>query len=485
MLELTPNRSERFGLKDEKFTRGSRTIREIVDAIEPHLGCELAQRSGISPKALIETRKQRRLFDILNDEDVLAKSSPMKFHGRIIPYALNRNLFRVLEVCLPEMVANFYVVEALRNHSITRLSALPRVPPLHELSNAADLFFDNPEEANRYAMTCEEVYLVENPLDQLKELALRADAIYRETVIELSDILEAYIVSAIGGELRHEFPELEEVVAKFKIQVGEPPVLASSMMSKEYFWGLWHSAYEYYGLDALYGAATVFAESPSDTYGGWQWALITQLAINYIEGNFSDDDIANRAIFIDRLVNMQHNTGTVLNKAPWGILAESFNSSLQLTEAEWGRYCEYIGIEMDPILQAHSASEADFGVLWSNASPDVRMTIVEYVNILQEFGMPIYVDTDSFSERRWDNNRHPMVASHFRVSPVESPRYIPLPIDAVTKPKIDPINWADVDIDQYYEDGDEDEEEHDLHPPKFCVKIDVQELLDNLNAIKL
>lgn len=120
--------------------------------------------------------------------------------------------------------------------------------------------------------------------------------------------LRNYALGAIGGELRH-----HKAIGGVEL----------SMHRKSAWSGFAMIADQIGVTTALEGAITVFNDfKDGSSYGGKKWAVCTEALLQYERGAYSD------VAWIDRVINLQHNTGSFLNKVNWPSRGSDTDSSL-------------------------------------------------------------------------------------------------------------------------------------------------------------
>lgn len=134
---------------------------------------------------------------------------------------------------------------------------------------------------------------------------------------ESAEILSAYLLLAIAGELRHGWDsfnqwrsqEFELLETEFKLprdkqthcfrkEVQETVVRKLSEMDQKR------------QVRFLSLAATAFRSWSSGSYGGKAWAMIAEAVLGYLEGKLT------HTVFVDRVFDLRHNGGHLFDKHP-------------------------------------------------------------------------------------------------------------------------------------------------------------------------
>jgi hypothetical protein len=147
------------------------------------------------------------------------------------------------------------------------------------------------------AQACSDFYLL-SYLRRPHYVVAAAEAL-DELVRDLTPEFAQYLDMACGGELRH--------ASTWPCELPSCPVLGRGN-DRSVAWRDW-LAWETAGYRAEY-AATAFEEAswPSRNYGGEPWALIATTLHEFLSKQMSCE------MFIDRVWNLQHHGGLVLNK---------------------------------------------------------------------------------------------------------------------------------------------------------------------------
>ena len=159
-------------------------------------------------------------------------------------------------------------------------------------------------------------------------------------------ILVAYTHMAVGGELRHH-------------QAVGGEVLDSN---RDRAWSGWKTIFEAVGPAALEDAAELFNEFTGGSFGGEPWANACLILHKRLTGQID------RALFLDRIFNAQHNGGCLLNKVRWaGDQARYSTPGTNMMDVMSVDEMTY------QVLPAHGAEpEPDYSTLLAYASKEVR-----------------------------------------------------------------------------------------------------------------
>ena len=131
---------------------------------------------------------------------------------------------------------------------------------------------------------------------EMTALMKSGQSLLNRLCIPTAKALATYSHGAIGGELRHHkavggtyLPETRKVA-----------------------WAGWFDLIEQIGVEyALECAIELFEDFPKGSYGGPKWAICAEELLKFERGESSP------LAWIDRCVNLQHNTGSFLNKFNW------------------------------------------------------------------------------------------------------------------------------------------------------------------------
>jgi hypothetical protein len=125
----------------------------------------------------------------------------------------------------------------------------------------------------------------------------RAERSLRTLENALAREFTTYLDMAIGGELRY----------AYNYQLQPPVYLPKSGRGR--CWRLWTIARAAQGIDLIREAETTFNGGTwHRTFGGPSWAAICNVLHSYLTG------LIPVRVFVDRVWNLEHNSGCVLNK---------------------------------------------------------------------------------------------------------------------------------------------------------------------------
>ncbi len=152
------------------------------------------------------------------------------------------------------------------------------------------------------------VYLLELMAHEAKGsvIALAVNRLKCKWYTKAGSLFLCYLVHAVARELRH---------------IYDPEVYRGDETSKERV----NASGIYYGritdsnrnslvltdidaMDVLIAAAAAFGQRWADAYGGERWRVIAQTAIDFLSGSLGYE------VFVDRVFDLQHNTGSVFGK---------------------------------------------------------------------------------------------------------------------------------------------------------------------------
>lgn len=201
----------------------------------------------------------------------------------------------------------------------------------------------------------------------------------RQLVERLDPIFQLYVDIAVGGELRH-----------------HPALRAQGLHGdRSYAWREWLSIREQIGPEALMDGVEVFRDMGRG-YGGRKWAAAAQLLYRRVTNQIPD------WLFVDRVFNMQHNGGSLLNKVSW---AE--NDDSKRTQFRW----EYITM----IGNAHSANPPKLDVLLVNTDDKTEALFKDWVRfknrLLVRSRQPVMVIPNWRSKVHKGDGRHTLKTS--------------------------------------------------------------------------
>jgi hypothetical protein len=190
-----------------------------------------------------------------------------------------------------------------------------------------------------------------NPGWQTFNLKMMAASMLDQLSAKLASSFSEYCHMAIGGELRH-----HRAIAGDVLTAGE-------RMSA---WVGWKKVVEKIGPEqAMKDAAELFRESNwRSSYGGKKWAMACDIMVMYLTGQIND------RIFVDRVFNLEHNCGSLLNKIEWKYHNDQgWNHNHVKTT----------------VLPAHGSDPTDWKTLFKVASPVVRRMFTEYWDYMNKY----------------------------------------------------------------------------------------------------
>lgn len=154
---------------------------------------------------------------------------------------------------------------------------------------------------------------------------------------KLAKEFSAYLDIAVGGELRYARSMLgDECPSEL-----EPFVKEAAGADRGTAWLVWGVIRRCWGLSALELAEQTFEiRGWREAFGGEAWASIANVIRAFLEGRIND------RIFVDRVVSLEHNSGSCLNKL-------------------------YDTRDLKPVLDAHGMD--DYVTLLDRASEEVRL----------------------------------------------------------------------------------------------------------------
>lgn len=170
------------------------------------------------------------------------------------------------------------------------------------------------------------------------QLRTSAQNFQRHIVRRADTLFQDYVFAAIGGEVRH-----------------HGSISGSIPGGRESCWDYWHAMGESIGRETLTAdCVRIFGDGSWDSgYGGYAWETIARTLQGRLQGRLD------ARTFVDRVFSLQHNGGSLLDKARW----------VKLTPNGWSvDYCQSIG-------NAHASERIGFHVLLENASEEVRAMV--------------------------------------------------------------------------------------------------------------
>lgn len=177
---------------------------------------------------------------------------------------------------------------------------------------------------------------------------LRDARTLQESIVQRCDeLFRVYTFAAIGGEIRH--------------HSSVRPTFPRDRNGAGGAWDYWHAMGECGDkLRLAQDCADLFSDhSWGGSIGGENWAVIARTLVARLNGTLD------ARTFVDRVFSLQHNNGSLLNKAEWPCL----NGKSRGVE-----YCQSIG-------EAHAAEgkPINFRRLLACASDEARALVIELV----------------------------------------------------------------------------------------------------------
>jgi hypothetical protein len=250
-----------------------------------------------------------------------------------------------------QCAADFYILFGLHNNTIVEFPSIVLVPP-DQIIDAAIILKVSFEELRQRNKKYHEHYN-NLPSVKLTEYSLVARDMLKHLIEFNEETFIEYAVAAVGGELRHH--KNVECLGK-----------GSSHESRYDAWSRWGYIYNNIGASVLEDAVQLFLDFPAGSYGGKPWANAAQLVFDRLNHNLASNSFDNSCFFLDRIFNMQHNTGSFLNKLDW--------ACLRYEEAN-----EDIHRMHDTVLKAHGLNPPDLDTLYLRASPQVQHLLNEVI----------------------------------------------------------------------------------------------------------
>lgn len=269
-----------------------------------------------------------------------------------------------------QRAADFYILFAIVSKNIINFPTISLTPPEDLESDIKILRISESEveERNRKYFS----YLESSPLIKLEKIVDQASDELDKLISLLDLIFLDYSIAAIGGELRHH-PN--------NTCLGKGGGYRQRFIS----WVNWYFVYQKYGVELFKEAEEIFLDFPSSSYGGKPWANAAKLVYDRLNLNLANSLTENQYVFIDRVFNLQHNTGSFLNKVVWANLRGNDNSIENMHET---------------VLKAHSANIPDLTMLYDNASLEVQGMVNNLMKIAIENNLNINC---SYEERILNN----------------------------------------------------------------------------------
>lgn len=245
-----------------------------------------------------------------------------------------------------QMAADFYLSFAICNKAIIHFPSLKIKHP-NEIDEATKILrLSKKEVAERNFRYFD--YIENSSEYKLQKITDSIIPSYYELIEVLDCLFVDYILAAIGGEVRHH----QGVSCLGKGGADQGRYIA---------WSRWADIHENYGDIIIQDAIDLFLDFPPGSYGGEPWANAASLLLNRRELSLASTDLENKTIFIDRVFNMQHNTGSLLNKLPWANKRVSDLDSVHNMH--------------ETVLKAHSSNPPNLKLLCDKASQNVKSAV--------------------------------------------------------------------------------------------------------------
>lgn len=222
-------------------------------------------------------------------------------------------------------------------------------------------------------------------LNRINEIKQLLQPIYETIVEEWDQNLMEYSIGACGGEARHmpgatislhnKNSEVVKLTEDFDAKESEVTYIEG--LSRYACWIVWAALYESHGVKPFEYLSEIFDQTTSSSYGGKKWGLASETLVARMKGELGLDDFNNKEIFIDRVLSLQHNTGSFLNKVDWP---------------------GGTGSKLQSILDAQASQPTKVGVLLEALKSDKEIyeLLTEYFNILST---PIEIVEEEKKER--------------------------------------------------------------------------------------
>jgi len=262
-----------------------------------------------------------------------------------------------------QSAADFYLCFAICNKSLVQFPKINLVHP-DMIDNAAKILKVSDREIrernDRYYH-----YIHNSPAVKLQNVINNYGDFFNELVLDLDNLFIDYISAAIGGELRHH----HGVTCLGKGGAHEGRYIA---------WSRWGNIHKVYGDSIFTEAKELFLDFPDGSYGGKPWANAAQLLIDRKNCRLGGSIMENKTIFIDRVFNMQHNTGSFLNKLSWANFRTNNGDFDGLHNMH------------ETVLKAHSSNPPDLEVLVAKARDEVKSAVIDTINIARDNNINIH-----------------------------------------------------------------------------------------------
>lgn len=256
--------------------------------------------------------------------------------------------------------ADFYLGFAIINKSLV---TFPEITILHpnDVEDAAKLLKLSAREVDERNEKYYR-YMKFNPAAKLQNILDDFSFWYDAFINDVDALFIDYASAAIGGELRHH---------QNIIDLGK----GSAEESRHIAWSRWGRIHEQYGDSIFETAEELFLDFPHGSYGGPPWANAANILFKRKTLSLAGSLKENQTLFIDRVFNMQHNTGSFLNKVYWANFRNDDGDGIHNFH--------------QTVLAAHGSNPPDIDLLLSKSSPYVASTVQKIINIAQENNLEI------------------------------------------------------------------------------------------------
>lgn len=245
-----------------------------------------------------------------------------------------------------QMAADFYLSFAICNKAIVQFPSL-RIKHPDEISEAAKILRVSKKEILERNTKYFD-YIENSPQYKLQNITDKVYPQYIQLIDTLDCLFVDYILAAIGGEIRHH----QGVSCLGKGGADQGRYIA---------WSRWADVHQHYGDSIIEDAVELFLDFPPGSYGGQPWANAASLLLNRNQLTLAASELENKTVFIDRVFNMQHNTGSLLNKLPWANKRSSDLDSVHNMH--------------ETVLKAHSSNPPNLQLLCEKASENIRLSV--------------------------------------------------------------------------------------------------------------
>jgi len=251
----------------------------------------------------------------------------------------------VLESIDPvQCAADFYILFGISNRHIVEFPIIKLVPPEDIVKSAITLGVSLEELRERNVRYFQEYNNL--PSVKLTEYTDEALVMLEEFIYFNEQCFMEYAIAAVGGELRHH----SKVTC-----LGDK----TTSNSRYHAWAKWGHAFRNDGPEIIKDAISIFLDFPPGSFGGEPWANAAKLVYSRLNNELAENQFDNSCVFLDRIFNMQHNTGSFLNKLEWKCFREP-------------PFDEGVNRMGDHVLKAHGLNPPDLDTLYDRASSEVK-----------------------------------------------------------------------------------------------------------------